>query len=321
MDKYRPPFHMTDSMVSLMVDIGEEAGRITALTGGMMDVEQCRRNRIRTIRSSLAIEGNTLSLDGVTAIMDGKRILANPIEIREVKNAYAAYDLMLSLNPYSVGDLLKAHSVMMNALVSENGVFRSGSVGVFDRETLLRMAPPASSVPFLIKDLFKWYGESSLHPLIKSAVFHYEFEFIHPFCDGNGRIGRMWHSLLLGLWKEIFLWLPLEELIQMRQKDYYDALNEAGRASDSAVFVELMLEIIRDTLKATTVVGGSDNQVADKTDQVINQTDQVKGQTDQVADQDGTKMLMSPIWILKTQRQQGVFSLPSVMIRCRLLKS
>lgn len=120
--------------------------------------------------------------------------------------------------------------------------------------------------------------------------------------------------------RDIFM-AALEELIQMRQKDYYDALNEAGRASDSAVFVELMLEIIRDTLKATTVVGASDNQVADKTDQVINQTDQVKGQTDQVADQDGTKMLMSPIWILKTQRQQGVFSLPSVMIRCRLLKS
>lgn len=266
MGKYRPPFHMTDSMVSLMVDIGEEAGRITALTGGMLDVEQCRSNRIRTIRSSLAIEGNTLSIEQVTAIMDGKRILANPIEIREVKNACAAYEKMPSLNPYSVDDLLKAHSVMMDALVSENGVFRSGSVGVFDGENLLHMAPPASSVPFLIKDLFKWYGESSLHPLIKSAVFHYEFEFIHPFCDGNGRMGRMWHSLLLGHWKEMFYWLPLDDLIKTRQKDYYDALNEAGRVSDSGVFVILMLEIIRDTLKDTTAAAAGTDQVIGKTD-------------------------------------------------------
>ncbi len=133
---------MTDSIVSLMVEIGEEAGRLMALTGGMMSVEGRLRNRIHTIRSSLAIEGNTLSIEQVTAIIDGKRILANPIEIREVKNANLAYDLMLSLNPYSVGDLLKAHSVMLNALVSENGVFHSGSVGVFDGKTLLHMAPP-----------------------------------------------------------------------------------------------------------------------------------------------------------------------------------
>lgn len=253
MDGYKPPFHTTDRMTSLIGEICEQIGRITVLQGGTVKAHLRRENRIRTIHSSLAIENNTLSIEQVTAIIDGKRILGNPNEIREVKNAYEAYELLLALDPYSVDDLLKAHSLMMKGLVHENGKFRSGSVGVFDGKNLVHMAPPAASVPFLIKDLFNWYKQSQLHPLVKSAVFHYEFEFIHPFSDGNGRMGRMWHSLLLGAWKEIFFWLPVEELIQTRQKDYYNALNESGRVSDCAVFVELMLEIIRDSLKNITV--------------------------------------------------------------------
>lgn len=244
-----------------------------------------RENRIRTIHSSLAIEHNSLSLEQVTAILDGKRILGNPNEIKEVQNAYETYELMLRLDPSSVDDLLKAHKLMMNGLVPENGKFRSGGVGVFDGEVLVHMAPPAEFVPEHIHNLFAWYQHSELHLLIKSAVFHYEFEFIHPFADGNGRMGRMWHSLLLGKWKELFFWLPIEELIQSRQKEYYDALGAADKQADSAGFVELMLEIIRDSLKEVTVVGRSTDQDSDQV------TDQDKSPVDRLLSVLGNDML------------------------------
>lgn len=264
MSDYKPPFHMTDKMTSLIAEISEQVGRITVLQEGTISPHLRRENRIRTIHSSLAIEHNSLSLEQVTAILDGKRVLGNPNEIKEVQNAYEAYELMLRLNPASVDDLLKAHKLMMNGLVSENGRFRSGGVGVFDGEVLIHMAPPVEFVPEHIQNLFAWYQKSELHPLIKSAIFHYEFEFIHPFADGNGRMGRMWHSLLLGKWKEMFFWLPIEELIQSRQKEYYDALGAAEKQADSAGFVELMLEIIRDSLTEITVVGRSTDQDSDQ---------------------------------------------------------
>lgn len=268
MSDYKPPFHMTDKMTFLIAEISEQVGRITVLQEGTINPHLRRENRIRTIHSSLAIEHNSLSLEQVTAILDGKRVLGNPNEIKEVQNAYESYELMLRLDPSSVDDLLKAHKLMMNGLVPENGIFRSSGVGVFDGEVLIHMAPPAEFVPEHIHNLFAWYPHSELHPLIKSAVFHYEFEFIHPFADGNGRMGRMWHSLLLGKWKELFFWLPIEELIQSRQKEYYDALGMADKQADSAGFVELMLEIIRDSLKEVTVVGRSTDQ---DSDQVANQ--------------------------------------------------
>ena len=255
---------MTDKMTSLIAEISEQVGRITVLQEGTISPHLRRENRIRTIHSSLAIEHNSLSLEQVTAILDGKRVLGNPNEIKEVQNAYESYELMLRLNPASVDDLLKAHKLMMNGLVSENGRFSSCGVGVFDGEVLIHMAPPVEFVPEHIQNLFAWYQKSELHPLIKSAIFHYEFEFIHPFADGNGRMGRMWHSLLLGKWKEMFFWLPIEELIQSRQKEYYDALGAADKQADSAGFVELMLEIIRDSLTEITVVGRSTDQDSDQ---------------------------------------------------------
>lgn len=268
MSKYKPPFHVTDRIVSLIAEISEQVGRITVLQEGTMSPRLRRENRIRTIHSSLAIEHNSLSLGQVTAILDGKRVLGNPNEIKEVQNAYEAYEMMLRLDPLSEDDLLKAHMLMMNGLISENGRFRSGGVGVFEGEALVHMAPPAKFVPEHIHNLFVWYEQSELHPLIKSAVFHYEFEFIHPFADGNGRLGRMWHSLLLGNWKELFFWLPMEELIQSRQSEYYETLSAADRQADSAGFVELMLEIIRDSLLEITVVGRNTDQ---DSDQVIDQ--------------------------------------------------
>ena len=264
MSDYKPPFHITEKITFLVTEIGEQVGRITVLQEGAASPRLRRENRIRTIHSSLAIEHNSLTLEQVTAIVDGRRILGNPNEIKEVQNAYEAYEMMLELDASSVKDLLKAHKRMMNGLIQDSGRFRSGGVGVFDGKVLVHMAPPAEFVPEHIRNLFAWYRQSGLHPLIKSAVFHYEFEFIHPFSDGNGRLGRMWHSLLLGNWKELFFWLPMEELIQSRQKDYYDALGMADKRADSTGFVELMLEIIRDSLRELTVAGNKTDQVSDQ---------------------------------------------------------
>ncbi len=254
-DTYEPPFHMTDRITNLVAEISEQIGRIKVLSHGNLNPHLRKENRIRTIHSSLAIEHNSLSLEQVTAIIEGKRILGNPNEIREVKNAYAIYDMMLKLDPYSVTDLLHAHKVMMDGLILESGRFRSGGVGVFDGDVVVHMAPPAKFVPDQIQNLFRWYQSSEIHPLIRSAIFHYEFEFIHPFADGNGRMGRMWHSLLLGNWNDLFFWLPIEDLIRTRQKEYYAALGESDRAADSSAFVEMILRVILDTLLNTSVVG------------------------------------------------------------------
>lgn len=258
MSEYKPPFHTTDRISNLVAAISEQIGRIKVLLHGNLNPHLRKKNRIRTIHSSLAIEQNSLSLEQVTAIVDGKRVLGNPNEIREVRNAYDTYNMMLSLDPYAVKDLLKAHRMMMEGLIPENGRFRSGGVGVFAGDVVVHMAPPARLVPGEIQDLFEWYKTSEMHPLIRSSIFHYEFEFIHPFADGNGRMGRMWHSLLLGKWNEIFYWLPMEELIRSRQQEYYNALGASNRESDSSAFVELMLEIILDTLRETTVVGNAE---------------------------------------------------------------
>ena len=267
MRKYQHQFHMTDKITNLTADICELLGQIKILSNGKFSPYLRKENRIRTIHSSLAIEYNSLSLEQVTAIIDGKRILGNPVEIKEVKNAYTAYEMMLTLDPYSVDDLLKAHEAMMKELISENGRFRSGGVGVFNGKALVHMAPPANMVPGQIKDLFSWYKASEIHPLIRSAIFHYEFEFIHPFADGNGRVGRMWHSLLLGRWNEIFYWLPVEDLIRSRQEEYYKALGKSDRDADSSAFVEFLLQVILDTLQNTTVVGN--DEVEDQKDPLV----------------------------------------------------
>jgi Fic family protein len=258
---------MTDKITNLIAAVSEQLGQIRILSRGNLTPHLRKENRIRTIHSSLAIEHNSLSLEQVTAIIDGRRILGNPVEIKEVKNAYTTYEMMLTLDPYSVDDLLKAHETMMNELISENGRFRSGGVGVFNGKTLVHMAPPANMVPGQIQDLLIWYKSSEIHPLIRSAIFHYEFEFIHPFADGNGRMGRMWHSLLLGRWNEIFYWLPVEELIRSRQEEYYNALGKSDRDADSSAFVEFLLQVILDTLQNTSVVGNDDAE--EQTDPLV----------------------------------------------------
>ena len=249
MGKYAPPFQLNADVVNLLAEVCELVGQVEVSHRDSMSVQLRRQNRIRSVHSSLFIEQNTLTLEQVTAVLDGERVLAPPHEIREVQNAAEAYEMMQSLNPLSEEDLLKAHRLMMNSLVREAGRFRSGGVGVMAGYQVVHMAPPADLVPWQIRDLMEWYGGSEYHPLVKSAVFHYEFEFIHPFADGNGRMGRMWHTLLLSRWKPFFAWLPIEELIARHQQEYYATLQKADAACDCACFVCMMLEVIGKALR------------------------------------------------------------------------
>lgn len=249
MESYSPPFRMTDEITGLVIEIGELVGAVSVDAGLSPDPRLRRENRIRTIYSSLAIEQNTLSLDQVTDVIDGKRVLGPPKDIREVKNAYEAYERMELFDPCSMDDLLAAHRLMMQDLVTEAGRFRTGNVGVFRDGQLIHAGTPADYVPEVMAQLFAWLRESGLHPLIKSCVFHYEFEFIHPFADGNGRTGRFWQSLILQRWKPIFAWLPVETLIRERQEGYYSALNAANSQGESTAFVAFMLSVIRDALE------------------------------------------------------------------------
>ena len=248
-DTYCPPFHMTEEITNLIVEIGEFIGSITTFESMHQDPVLRRESRIRSIYSSLAIEQNTLSLKQVTDVIEGRRVLGPPQDIREVKNAYEAYEKASGLDPYSVKDLLFAHKLLMDGLVKEAGRFRSENVGVYAGGQLIHAGTPAKYVPDLVAQLMSWLKESKLHPLVKSCVFHYEFEFIHPFADGNGRTGRLWQSLILRSWKEIFAWLPVETLVHEHQQEYYDVLGAADRAGDSTEFTEFMLRMIRNALK------------------------------------------------------------------------
>ena len=247
-DKYTPPFVMTDQITNLVIEIAELTGAMSVSEQVSKNPKLRRENRVRSIHSSLAIEQNSLTIDQVSAIIDGKRILGPQQDIREVQNAYEAYETMTKLNPYSEKDLLKAHKIMMDGLVKEAGKFRSKNVGVYAGDQLIHAGTPAKYVPELIEQLFDWLKESKLHPLIKSCIFHYEFEYIHPFADGNGRTGRLWHTLILAKWQEFYLWIPIETIIQEKQQDYYKALNASNNAGDSTIFVEFMLRAIRDLL-------------------------------------------------------------------------
>ncbi len=246
---YNPPFEITSKIIELISNISEKIGEINYLQNNPYHIKLRKENRIKTIHSSLAIENNSLSLKQITAIIEGKHVLGNPNEIKEVKNSIQAYDLLLSLNPYDEKDLLKAHKLMMQDLVEISGKYRTDGVGIFDGEKVVHLAPPADRVPELMFDLFEWLKTSDVHPLIKSCVFHYEFEFIHPFQDGNGRMGRLWQTVILKEWKEIFAWLPVETLIKENQKEYYNVLGASDSAANSTKFIEFMLSLILNTIE------------------------------------------------------------------------
>ena len=241
-------FKITNEILSLVYEIGELVGKISAEKEFEKNLILRRENRIKTIYSSLAIEQNTLTLEQVTDVINGKRVLAPPKDIKEVQNAYEIYERLDELNENSVKDLLLAHKIMTNELIKESGRCRSKNTGVYQGDKLIHMGTLPEYIPELINNLFLWLKNSKEHPLIKAAVFHYEFEFIHPFQDGNGRIGRLWHSLILSKWKKIFAWLPVESLVQKYQKEYYIAINNSNRDGESTEFILFMLRIINETL-------------------------------------------------------------------------
>ena len=245
---YKPPFTVSAKTINLIAMISSQLERY-AIRMEQEDTLRLRRaNRIKTIHSSLAIEGNTLSEGEVQAVLEGKKVIAPLKEIQEVKNAIKTYELYPKLNPFSIQDLLLAHGTMMSGLVDEAGMFRKGGVGVFDGDKPIHIAPPADRVRDLMSDLFGWLENADDHLLIRSCVFHYEFEFIHPFADGNGRIGRLWQSLILGRLNPIFEHLPVENMVYSNQQAYYHAINRSSDLGDSGPFIDFMLEEILNAL-------------------------------------------------------------------------
>lgn len=260
MPNYQPPFTLTSTILSLVADIGSAVGQLTA------EFEQTQLrlrkvNRMRTIQGSLAIEGNTLSVQQITAILDGKRVLAPVKEVQEARNAIAVYEQLPQWQAASERDLLAAHKLLMLGLVDEVGRYRSGGVGVMSGSRVVHMAPQADRVPKLMADLLSWLGNTDTHALISSCVFHYEFEFIHPFADGNGRMGRLWQTLILASWRPVFTNIPVESLVYQHQEDYYRAIRESTALGESTPFIEFMFQMI--LAAVNELVGYQDDGVND----------------------------------------------------------
>jgi Fic family protein len=240
----QPPFSITSKTLDWISKIERLIGRIEGLDHPKPQPHLRKFNRIRTVQGSLAIEGNTLGLDQVTALLEGKRVIGRSQEIKEILNAIQVYDQIETFQPRSPKDLLKAHRLLMNGLVVDAGKWRKNHVGIVKGSQVAHIAPPAERVPYLMDDLFCFLKNEKTHPLIRSCVFHYELEFIHPFQDGNGRIGRFWHSLLLYHYHPAFEFIPVESIIQTHQQSYYDALEKSDKAGNSTPFVEFSLEMI-----------------------------------------------------------------------------
>lgn len=245
---YTPPFKITSRILNLVAEISAKIERYAILLEQDTQLRLRKANRIKTIHSSLAIEGNELTEGQVRDIINGRNVVAPLREIQEVKNAIATYDLFPILNPFDEKDLLLAHKTMMQSLVDNPGHWRTNGVGVFGETGCVHMAPPAERVPSLMSDLFEWLKNADDHLLIRSCVFHYEFEFIHPFVDGNGRTGRLWQSLILSQLHPLVAHLPVENMVFSNQQAYYDAITASTKAGESTPFIEFMLGEILDTL-------------------------------------------------------------------------
>ena len=250
MDRYTPPFTITNNILSLVAAISEKIGRLTVMQNMENKPHLRKNNRIKSIHSSLKIEANSLSLTQVRDVINGKLVLGEAKEIQEVKNAYNAYEKIAEINPYCIEELKKFHGIMTKYIVEESGDFRSGEEGVFNGEECIFMAPPARFVPQLMNELFDWMQEvkDQVHPLILGSVFHYEFVFIHPFTDGNGRMARLWHTAILSKWNPVFEYIPIESQIEKFQDEYYDAIAKCHVEGESTVFIEFMLAQIDDIL-------------------------------------------------------------------------
>lgn len=244
---YKPPFTITAEILNLVADISQQVDRLNA--SALNASPQLRKqNRIKTITGTLAIEGHTLTEEQIAAIVDGKPVLGSVRELAEVKGAIAAYDALPNLRPGNLDDLLTAHGLMMSEVLVDAAAFRNKAVGIHKGNVVHHVAPPAHKVSGLMADLIEWLTQTKDHPLISSSVFHYEFEFIHPFSDGNGRMGRLWQTLILSQWHPLFLSLPLESVIKENQQAYYQALEHADQQADSTPFIHFMLSVISQTL-------------------------------------------------------------------------
>jgi Fic family protein len=246
----KPPYTITVKAADYLTKIAETVTRLELGTDFKRNIKLHRENRVRSIYSSLAIEGNTLSLDEVTDVIEGKLVKGKQTEVKEVKNAYEAYDRIMAFDPYSVSDFLEAHKLMTQGLVDEAGKFRSGDVGVFDGDTVVHMGARPQFVPQLVTDLLDWAKSSDIHPVLKSAIVHCEIETIHPFADGNGRMGRLWQTLILAKWNDVFAWIPMESVVYEKRPQYYDALHNAQIHGDAGEFIEFALSVILDTIIA-----------------------------------------------------------------------
>ncbi len=246
MSSYVPPYTISNRMLELVSDISEKVGKISSHKELESKPHLRRNNRIKSIHSSLKIEANSLSLSEVRDVINGHLVLGDQKEIQEVKNAYEAYKKIPEINPTSISELKKIHGIMTYRTVNESGVFRQGEEGVFSGDKCIFIAPPPHMVSGLMNDLISWMkrSEGVVHPLILSAVFHYEFVFIHPFADGNGRMARLWHTVILYRWRNIFEYIPLESQIERFQTEYYDAIAQCHVNGNSDVFIEFMLDMI-----------------------------------------------------------------------------
>lgn len=266
MDNYKPPFTITNKILNLVSSISAKTEKVTLIINLETRPHLRRNNRIKSIHSSLKIEANSLTLSQVRDVIDGKMVLGAQKEIQEVKNAYEAYDNIEQINPYDIRDLKKFHGIMTKYLVEESGDFRKGEEGVFSGNKCIFMAPPAKFVPQLMSQLFEWMKEmkDEIHPLIMSCVFHYEFVFIHPFADGNGRMARLWHSAILYKWRPIFAYIPIESQIEKFQEDYYDVIAKCHEEWSSTSFIEFMLSKIDEILDTVvSQIGNNMEQVSE----------------------------------------------------------
>ncbi len=250
MEKYTPPFNITNQMLTLVSSISEKIGRISVTSNMQAKPHLRKNNRIKSIHSSLKIEANSLSLGQVKDVINGRAVLGEQKEIREVKNAYAAYENLSEINPFDMDELKKTHGIMTKYLIDESGEFRKGEEGVFSGDRCIFMAPPARLVPELMNNLFDWLNRSKteVHPLIMASVFHYEFVFIHPFSDGNGRMARLWHTAFLAKWNKVFEYIPIESQIEKFQDEYYESIAKCHTEGNSNTFILFMLEQIDKSL-------------------------------------------------------------------------
>jgi len=246
---YKPPYTITSKMLWLTNEISEMITKVSSIKKEKQAPILRKKNRVRSITGSLQIEGNTLSEEEITAIIDGKRVLGSIKEIEEVKGAIKAYENIENYKPSTLNDLLLSHKFMMSGILNNAGSFRNENVGVYGKNGVSHIAPPPYRVPELMSELFDWLKVTKEHPLIVSSVFHYEFEFIHPFSDGNGRIGRLWQSVILGNYRDVFYYIPIESVVKKYQQNYYNVLKEAGTLGESTPFIEFMLESIHQAVK------------------------------------------------------------------------